>query len=176
MTVDQPQRVFAPPDQRLQQDLGVGVRLKLTALGDQALAQLDVVVDLPVEHDPVSAGDIRHGLFAHRDVDDRQTGGAETGVLVEVVAELVRAAVPDDLEHPFKPRGVLLRGAGEPDKAYDSAHQTLPRLPESDCRAIRPNLTSSHLTAFSARHLTPRSARRHLKAAVLVGPAALRPG
>ena len=63
------QAVGAPAPVGRQDDLGIGRGLE--RLGPEFVAQLDVVVDLAVEGDPVS-GFVHHGLGAGHEVDDRQ--------------------------------------------------------------------------------------------------------
>ncbi len=65
----------------MQQDLGVGPRLKGAALPDQLVAQLEVVVDFAVKDEveaPIGSG---HRLPAgRRQVEDRQPAVQEEGL------------------------------------------------------------------------------------------------
>ena len=92
------QRVGAPVvvggDDRL--TVAVGVKRRAVA-GRQFLPQLQVVVDLTVEHQHVAVGRVRRApaqrLVAVRDVDDRQPVEAEHHVAVVPRAGLVRTAM-----------------------------------------------------------------------------------
>ena len=87
--------------------LGVGVGAEVTG---RDLAQVGVVVDLPVDHGPVAVPG-RQRLGAVVEVDDGQPGVPEPGGTHRAGAGAVRAAVPQPVQHPSPEHlvGVLSR-------------------------------------------------------------------
>ena len=73
--------------------LGVPVGAQVRAGGGELLAQLDVVVDLAVEQDPVAAPVVGEGLRAALDVDDRQPVERQDGAAVRPHRGVVGPAV-----------------------------------------------------------------------------------
>ncbi len=91
-------RLDAPGLEAGQQRLGVGVAAPggRSALAFQALAQLQVIVDLAIErHDGLMPG--------RREVDDGQTSMGETQAddRIDPQPLIVRAAMNDGVRHPF---------------------------------------------------------------------------
>ena len=84
----------------VQDHLGVAVRAEARSLGDEPLAQLGIVVDLPVEHE---AGPVRpeHGLCSVLEVDDRQPPVAQpyAPVRAHEYPLAVRSAVAQRVPH-----------------------------------------------------------------------------
>ena len=90
-----------------QQDFGVAGRPEAIPGGLQLVAQLDVVVDLPIEHDDKLAVRRVHRLVAGgAQVQDGESAKTEPHVLVEVQTRVVRAPVRDALRHPGQDRRV----------------------------------------------------------------------
>jgi hypothetical protein len=58
-----------------------------------------MVEDLAVEHDPEAVVLVGHGLLAGGNVDDRESGVPESGMLIPIQAELVRATVALSPDH-----------------------------------------------------------------------------
>jgi hypothetical protein len=90
----------------------------------EAGAQLQVVVDLPVEDDAERSIRVQHGLAAAGEVDDAQTGEPERQApgRITVFAAIVGSAVDEMVRHP--PREVLRhrRGRSEVVGSRDPAH------------------------------------------------------
>ena len=106
----------------VQDRLGVAVGGEPVAPRLQFQPQLGVVEDLAVEDDPQAAVLVADGLLARAEIDDGEPGVAQAGLIVQVDAELVRAAVPDGAEHA--PERGLGDGAGAAQVAEpgDAAH------------------------------------------------------
>ena len=111
----------------VQDHLGVAFCLENVAAGQQALAQLFVVVDLAVEDYPQRAVFVSDGLVARGKVYDGQAAHGQPDVMVGVVAFVVRAAVDDEVVHGLQV-GLLYRQARSVivDSA-DAAHISFPR-------------------------------------------------
>ena len=110
-------------------DFGVGLRVEPVACGHEALAQLDVVEDLAVEHDLDGAGLVVDRLVAGGEIDDAQARmrEADSGRLEKAVA--VRTAVVQRMDHPLE-QAVLGDGVGRKrGEAGDAAHGCLPAFP-----------------------------------------------
>ena len=89
--------------------------------------ELDVVVDLPVLHDPVAPTLVAQGLVAAVEIDDRETRGRHPEPAVEIQADAVRAAVPQLAGHGQQERPV----GGVPGDAVgsgDAAHTLCDRI------------------------------------------------
>jgi hypothetical protein len=90
--VEVPERVAAPTDQRVQNDLRVAARAELD-LRSQSPLKLRVVVQLAVEHEAVTAAGRDHGLAGGgRRIEDHQPPKRQQTVAVAPDALLVRAA------------------------------------------------------------------------------------
>jgi hypothetical protein len=86
------QHVLAPGRPRGEDHLGVAAGAKRRAPGLQLLAQLDEVVNLAVEDEPVAPARIAHGLVAGgRKVEDRQPAEREAHAARQVGAGASRA-------------------------------------------------------------------------------------
>ena len=68
----------------------------------QLLAQLDVVEDFAIEHDPRRAAGIRERLLAARKVDDGQAGMCQSRPFVPVQTPLIRAAMGQRADHAYQ--------------------------------------------------------------------------
>ena len=129
-----------------QQYLRVAVGFEAHPVPLELSAQLDVVVDLAVEHHPDRLVLVRHRLVAALEVDDRQPAEAERGagdrvpggpqrVLAAVAALVVGAAVPQQLDHPLQRSGVDGPRRVVPDGAGDAAHVSC-RLSVVGCQFV----------------------------------------
>ncbi len=91
-------------------------------LGFQPPPQRGEVVDLAVEDRPDRAVLVGERLMAAGQVDDRQPAKPQRGVVVAVVARVVRTAVDDPVHHRLEGfRGQSTFEIG-PDRAADAAH------------------------------------------------------
>ncbi len=102
---------------------GVATGSKLVAVGDQFVAQLDVVEDLAVEGDPQGAPLVGERLLPGGEVDDREPGVRQAGLAVAVEAELVGTAVTERAGHHRQLIELGRRRVGSsPHHAGDAAH------------------------------------------------------
>ena len=107
--------------------LGIALGGEPVPLGLQITTEKPVVVDLPVEDDPDRAILVGHGLPPAGQVDDGETGHAETHAGLDVRARVVGPTVDDAAEHG----GKELRRCG-PDVSGDSTHGSAHRLSASN--------------------------------------------
>ena len=103
-------------------DLGVGVRIKRVTLADEVFLDLREVVDLPIEDDPDRLILIVDRLMAGRQVDDAQPAHAQGGLPVDIEPFVVGPAVDDDVGHPLEQGGGVGRQAARVDESADTAH------------------------------------------------------
>src|SRR5262249_28550193 len=131
---------------QVQDRLRVRVRLEPVPAVDQEGAQAAVVVDLSVKDDRAGAVLIKDRLMAAGHVDDAQPPEAQTGIAVDVVPVVVRAAMDDRVRHLLEQMKRHRLTGAEVINATNPAH-TLP-LPYSGffmiarmvgCRLSRPN-------------------------------------
>ncbi len=107
----QPRDGVAPPllvcvDDRFR----VGGRVEPVPVRLELGAQLVVVVDLAVEHDPDGAILVVNRLMPGREVDDAQAAHPKRHLLVHPHALIVRSAVADDVAHPVDERAAGVQG------------------------------------------------------------------
>src|SRR5262249_27854420 len=107
---------------QMQHDLGIRAGGESMALGLEYPAQLDVVEDFAVEHNPQRAVLVRDWLLSRCDVDNREPGAAESNALVEIDAELIRTAVADGAEHRAKNLFARRTAGRQVDNAGDATH------------------------------------------------------
>ena len=113
--------VVAPRGIAVQQHLAVRSRLEAVAQRLQLGAQLAVVVDLAVAHQPERAVGVAQRLVATGQVDDRQAPHGDAAFTVDMHALVVRAAVARDVAHcRQQPRRHRL--AVEADESVNAAH------------------------------------------------------
>ena len=67
-------------------------------------AQLEVVVDLTVEHDPDGAILVVNGLMAACQIDDAQAPHAQADARLDMNPFVVRPTMPDHVAHPVDER------------------------------------------------------------------------
>src|ERR1044072_1982216 len=79
---------------------GIAVGVERVAEVFQLLAQLEIVVNLPVEDDPRRSVAIMNWLLAALEVNNRKAAQGETDRAVDVEAIFVRAAVTNRVVHP----------------------------------------------------------------------------
>src|SRR4051812_18422036 len=93
----------------------------------QFVAQLFVVVDLPVENDRNGAIFVEDRLIAGLEVDDAEPPHAESNLVAEVKALGIRPAVPHRVAHSVDQRAVCVRaGALRRDPGY-ATHADVPQ-------------------------------------------------
>src|SRR5262249_20784464 len=78
---------------RMDKHFGVGAGRETMAASDQTLAQLDVVVDLAVQHRPDRGVLVRNRLVAGFEIDDRQAPLPQRDRSLGVIAFVVGAAM-----------------------------------------------------------------------------------
>jgi len=108
----------------MEDHLSIRVGGKPVPLPCQALADLEVIVYLPVKDDPDGPVLIAHRLVTAGDVDDTQAAMGQGRVPVEVKALVVRAAMGEGTGHC--PYNALINGSltGWLDDTRDAAHST----------------------------------------------------
>jgi len=90
------------------------------AFARELFTQLDVVENLSVEGDPQTAVGVLHGLVTGGEIDDAQTrvGQANGGVGIHPV--VVRAAVPEHLDHAAETARLGRRAVQIEDACYST--------------------------------------------------------
>ena len=81
------------------QRFGVAVGFEAVAGAKQICAQFPEIVDLAVEDYPDGSVFIRHGLVAGREIDDAEPPHPEAAAAVDMIAFVIRAAIPDLIAH-----------------------------------------------------------------------------
>ena len=66
---------------------------------DQALSQLDVIVDFAIKDDGDLAGFIKNRLFAARQIDDAEPTHAKCHCLLGVRTSIIGTTIADAIEH-----------------------------------------------------------------------------
>ena len=95
-------------------------------LGFQPPPQRGVVVDLAVEDRPDRAVLVGERLMAAGQVDDRQPPEPQCGMVVAIVARVVRPAVDEPVHHGLERFGRQRAVRIGPDRAADAAHAGSP--------------------------------------------------
>src|SRR5262245_59216820 len=98
-----PQMLHAPGAEilvKVHDGFGVTRRPQLVASGFEQIAQLLVVVDLAVEHDPNGSVFVRNRLVAVVQIDDAEAPHAEGNAVGQVDAFVVWSAVDHGVAHP----------------------------------------------------------------------------
>jgi hypothetical protein len=89
--------IVLPAQVARQQGLGVAVRPEAYASPFQFPPQVEVIVDLAVEHDRIAVIGREHRLVPARDVDDAQPTHAEAEVAFDQQTAVVRPAMNDSI-------------------------------------------------------------------------------
>src|SRR5207249_11982192 len=103
-------------------DFGVGICAKDVTAAGETVAELEVIVDLSVEHDlhaAVLAGD---WLPAAGHVDDAQAPHPETDGIADEETLIIGAAVDERVGHPLRDRPDLGRRPLRRDESSYAAH------------------------------------------------------
>ena len=103
---------------KVRDDLGVAAAREHVALGRQSLADRLVVVQLAVLRRPDRAVLVGERLMPSFDVDDAQPSHADRDARGDVGADVVGAAVPDDVGHALEGVGEIT-SAGSPLQLHD---------------------------------------------------------
>ena len=151
--------VFAPGVVGLEQHLGVAVRVELVALGLQLAAQLRVVVDGAVEHQPQAQLGVEHRLGrARRQVHDLQAPVSKAHRVPYEQSARIRPARCLDVGHARQRRHVN-GDAVEPDFSCNATHAfaaTFRWSPETAPGSAAEQ--DNERTHASAKHPVPRLA------------------
>ncbi len=115
------QQVHAPLLIAVQQHFRVAFGGEGVARRDQFLTQRLVIVDLAVEGDDQRAVFVVDGLLAAAEVDDAQPPVPQRGVLVDVMALVIRPAMRDDVGHALEHRALDIDGHVV-DESCDTTH------------------------------------------------------
>ncbi len=121
------ERARAPGDPGVEQHLRIRGGGESKAEIDQLLAQLAIVVDLPIEGDPVAAEGVAEGLLTRLDIHDAQTRGADRDRVIEVVTHLVGAAMLDVRKHALQALHARPGGLSRAIESCNPAHRNAPR-------------------------------------------------
>jgi len=88
--------------------LCVAVCPKAMPFGDEPSAQLDIVINLTVEHDPQRVVLVAQRLVAAGDVYDGEPAKSQRRVVVNIESVIVRSSVRDDVGHASEERARTL--------------------------------------------------------------------
>src|SRR5882724_2856761 len=83
----------------MNQRFRVAVGFESMAGADQIRAQFLEVIDLAIEDYPHGSVFVGHGLVAARQIDDAEAPHAEAAATGDMIAFIIRAAVPDLIAH-----------------------------------------------------------------------------
>src|SRR6185295_2389187 len=122
LSVHARERVLAPRFPGVHDDLGIAARAEAVSEAHQLRAQLHVVEDLAVEHDPQRLVLVGERLLAGGEVDDGEPGMGEAGVPVAVDAELIGTAMAQGPRHSQEGGARLPAGSLDVVDARYAAH------------------------------------------------------
>jgi hypothetical protein len=114
--------ILAPVLPGAHDGFGIALGAEHVAVAAQFVHQLQVVVDLAVEHQRHRLVVVEDGLLAGRDVDDRQAAVAETHAGLDVQVAFVRPAVVLGLVHPVQALALGEALAAGVEQTGDAAH------------------------------------------------------
>lgn len=116
--------MFVQVDQRF----GVADGFELVPVAHQVGAKFLIIVDFSVEHDPQGAVLIGNGLMAGVEIDNAQTAHPDTAAAIDMVALVIRTAMPDLIAHGSQSsqlRGLVTKqDSGDPTHTASSLSQT----------------------------------------------------
>src|SRR5262245_12106007 len=79
--------------------LGVGTRHQFMSPLLYMAGEFEIIVDFTIKNDGDFTVLVEVWRLASRYVDDRKAAVAETGVLIEIIPMIIRAAMSDDIRH-----------------------------------------------------------------------------
>ena len=119
--------IRSPDRVRLEEDLAVGARREDVPGGLQLGADLQEVVDLPVEEERVGAPLALHGLVTAGEIDDGETPVGEPRLAEHGDPLVVRTPMAQERRHALE-GGAFRRSGLQLDNSGDAAHQRRPPL------------------------------------------------
>ena len=108
----------------MQHDFRVRCRIEVVPALLQVLAQLNVVEDLAVVHDPQRLVLIVNGLTPRVEIDDTESHVPQPNPIVHIDAGLVGAAMANHTHHPPQVFRVNVVRGRQPTHAYNATHDT----------------------------------------------------
>src|SRR5256885_15655632 len=125
----------------------------------EVLAQVLIVVDLPVEDEPLGAVHIVDRLLAAGDIDDRKAPHSKTYVLFNIKAVLIRPAVNNGSIHPLE-EGTVHRSPVSRHISCNAAHSSVLRMQVRALISLLPFFVALPGGAFDSRFFPAIVSRR----------------
>ncbi len=102
LTIQQRRERLPMLEIEIENDFGIGVRVKDIAFLDQRFAQLGIVEDLPVKDNHHASFVVPHGLLAICQVNDGQPRCPHADMFVHIRAKLIGSTMRDHGEHEIQ--------------------------------------------------------------------------